>query len=71
VTENKSELTESKSELTESKSELTKSKSELIDAKQCEAEHSTFLFGHFIRKTRLSTTHLDRTEGVRIILVNI
>ena len=61
VTEN--EVTEN--EVTES--EVTES--ELIDAEQCEAEHSTFRFGHFIRKTRLSTTRLDRPEG--IILVNI
>ena len=63
VTEN--EVTEN--EVTENKNELIESKQ--INAKQCEAEHSTFRFGHFIRKTRLSTTHHDRTEG--IILVNI
>ncbi len=56
-------------EVTENKSELTKSKSERIDAEQCEAEHSTFQFGHFIRKIRLSTTHLDRMGET--ILVNI
>jgi hypothetical protein len=49
--------------------EVTENESELIDAEQCEAEHSTFRSGHFIRKTRLSTTHLDRTG--EIILVNI
>jgi len=56
-------------EVTENEVTENKSKSERIDAEQCEAEHSTFRSGHFIRKTRLSTTHLDRTG--EIILVNI
>jgi hypothetical protein len=63
VTEN--EVTEN--EVTEN--EVTENERKLIVVKQCEAEYSTFQFGHFIRKTRLSTTHLDRTG--EIILVNI